>query len=681
MRSLFISGGCPPRTNVSACTDALYFACSNSVVTCHSVYLLRGGNITFLHVRPDAIVIGDDIGNVSIMSEKKYTAQVGIGDACVAVEATSASCVVQQLGQNAVPERRCEMTRFKLSTKIYCAAIVDTTVFIFSSFTVSAVDACCSFVFVGDVFGFVRVYKNNKLVTETKAHDDSIRDIKATDTNGVFVSTASQDNLVKVWKLKRNSDEKYVLEKKDVLESHSDWVMSVQWAGTDLVSSSLDNSVLLWEKKSEKSEWVNAKRLGNLSEKNKAFYNAIPFNAKYTPKPNSLCTHRCADDTADSDAVVLCQSHSGGFYLYVNDKLQCSMSGHVGEIKSLDWNGDFLLTTGVDMTVRIFHAGKEVGRAMNHGHPITDARWIHKECLYPHLDAENMQNTAESLRGCADGGLTKAFTILVASQETILRVLEPTTLFLLNQGLQGGNAFTSINSELSLTAEDRDDGSLGINESSLSDNRFSEASKAYGHYFEVSALAVCENRIFSANRASDHKFSGIFVWDKLMKNLNYVKCHDLGINKLRTSVCGAYLLAASRDKSVSLYNITRGAGEIELIKRISDHKRSVFDCGFNYDSTLFASVSRDKRLLVYNFCLEMVYEKKYECESTCMSFSMTRNVVCVGLEDGDIDVVDLDSHTSQRIQAHGKGVAAVEFNQNDMLATGGLDGIVRIFGI
>ena len=93
--------------------------------------------------------------------------------------------------------------------------------------------------------------------------------------------------------------------------------------------------------------------------------------------------------------------------------------------------------------------------------------------------------------------------------------------------------------------------------------------------------------VFSANRASGHEFSGIFIWSREMVFIGCKKCHSLGINKLRISNCGKYLLAASRDKSVSLHRISEDGRDLELVRKIEDHRRSVFDCGFNYDTSLF----------------------------------------------------------------------------------------------
>ena len=92
-------------------------------------------------------------------------------------------------------------------------------------------------------------------------------------------------------------------------------------------------------------------------------------------------------------------------------------------------------------------------------------------------------------------------------------------------------------------------------------------------------------------------------------------------------------------------------------------------------------MSRDKRLLVYCLGLEMIYEKKYEHEAICMSFSRHRNILCVGLDSGEIDILDLDTRLCKRITVHGKAVATAEFGENGLLATGGADGVLRTFSV
>ena len=667
---------------VSAYSDTLYYACTNSVLTARKIYMFREGDITFLHSCTETLLVGDAHGNILVISRRKYKAQLGIGEGSVSLKQATAYCTVHEVGRDVSDSDECEIAKFETNSKVYCACISGDTIFAFNSFQTSAVDAFSGFIFVGDIFGNLSIYKDNTYVVKTKAHDDSIKDIKSkTYEEHILIVTASQDKLIKVWKFSKNMQ---CIAKVDILEGHIDWVMGVYWNGSEIVSSSLDGSIMIWSKK-ENEGWTNTKRFGDFGGKNRAFYNAIPVNAASATD----LLHLFTNDVAARDMETLCtegsisaiigQSYSGGFYFYANGRLLSFIAGHLGEIRSIDWNRDFILTSGSDKTVRIFYRSREIGRALDHGYAINDARWLHKEELLNHgfICAEDKGDADR--RPFVGEDFTKALTISVASQETILRVLEPTFLFLSNQGLEGGNTFTSINSELSLTNEDKEDGITGINEWSLSVNRFSEINKVYGHYFEISTIAVGDFRVFSANNASDIRFAGIFIWDKKMNPFGYVKCHSLGINRLRVSACNGYLLAASRDKTISLYKITPKEGELHLVKQISDHRRSVFDCGFNYDTTLFASVSRDKRLLIYDFGFSLVYEKKYHCEATCLSFSKKKNLLCVGLESGDIDIIDVESRTSQQFKAHGKRVNVVEFNEHNELATGGMDGILRVF--
>lgn len=682
MRSLYVSGGCLQRNAASVYSDTLYYACTNSVLTPRKIYMFREADITFLRVCSDALVVGDAHGSILVVSARRYKARLGAGEDSASLAPATAYCTVHEVGEALADGEQREITKFDAGAKIHCLAVSGSTIFAFSSLQTSAVDAAGGLLFVGDIFGNLSIYKANAHVAKTKAHEDTIRDIKAKATEEHFlIVTASQDRMAKIW---RFGEDMHCIAKVDILEGHTDWVMSACWSGDEVVTSSMDGSIMVWSKK-EGDEWTSTGRLGDFGGKNKAFYNAIPIHATSTRE----LQHLFASGAAERDMEGLCaeegisatigQAHSGGFYFYANGRLLPFVSGHLGEVRSIDWNQDFILTGGADRTVRVFCRNREVGRALDHGYVINDARWLHKEKLlqYGPLCAGN--------EGSADHGslmkedFTEALTISVASQETILRVLEPTCLFLSNQGLGGGNTFTSINSELSLTNEDREEGVACINEWSLSVNRFSEVNKVYGHYFEISTVAVSESRVFSANSSSDPRFAGIFVWDKKMTPRGYVKCHSLGINRLRVSACNRYLLAASRDKTVSLYEITHGSDELRLVRQISDHRRSVFDCGFNHDTTLFASVSRDKRLLVYDLSFSLVFEKRYHCEATCMSFSRRRNLLCVGLESGDVDIVDVECLSSQSFQAHGKRVTAVEFGERDRLATGGLDGILRVF--
>lgn len=675
---LFTSGGCSARTFASTYTEDLYFICSNSVLTPEKMYMLQGADITFLGTYSGIVVVGDSRGNVCIISDSVYTGQLGIGTGSVMLDPERSFLSVQVVGIDPTESKKeVAVTKFKVEGKIHLVGMAANKVLIFNSFEFTAIDSYGDFVFVGCVFGFLKIYKKDKLVVQVKAHEDAIRDLKARPLlNNILIATGSQDKLIKIWCFSRSQGTEDEIKKVDVLEGHTDWVTSIKWDDNNLVSSSFDNSILFW--KMEDGGWRNKQRLGHFREKNRAFYNVISIQG---PGARGIVGERYATEK-QVGSIVIGQSHSGGFYLYIDEKLSPFISGHLGEIKSIDWNGEFLLTSGVDRTARIFRKNQEVSRVIEHGYPINSAIWTCRasscknSAVYDTEDAKPIENSFGE-----DSNIEKRLSIAVCSQETIIRVMEPTKLFLLSQGLKGGDVFNATNAELSLTNENQEEGSYHVNEYSLSNNRFSEGKKVYGHYFEVCAITASSSRIFSANKASDYKFSGIFIWNKEMEQIGYTKCHSLGINRLRVSNCENYLLAASRDKSVSMYKITSMDSQLDLVAKICDHRRSVFDCGFNYDSSLFGTVSRDKRLLIYTLEPSLVYEKKYEHEAMCISFSKRSNIVCVGLENGDIDILDIEAKASKRIKAHGKGVTCAEFNHTNLLATGGSDGILRVFEI
>ncbi|KAG5858892.1 hypothetical protein KMI_10g15910 [Encephalitozoon hellem] len=487
---------------------------------------------------------------------------------------------------------------------------------------------------------------------ETEGHKDSIQDIKSALIDGEgYVATSSQDETIKIWKV---IDEYPWVKHLQTLNGHTDWVYGLFWTEKgDIFSSSADNSIIYWERK---SKWEDVMRFGGKD----AFFNVMVIGSS-----------------------IIGQSRSGGFYKF-SDDLESFISGHLGEVKSIDWRGEFLLTSSLDMTSRIFYKGHEVGRPQKHGYGLTSARFLNNDSLQ----------------------------FISSAQETILRVYEPTQVFYMSciyaetkersmiesfgemsiskSGKSIDDFFPAIDhlkfaaacAELSLTNEVLEDFAFeSLNEQLLSVTTFNEIRKVYGHYFDVSDVAVSRNFIVSCNKSSLKKFSGIFVWSREFELVDYIEVHEYGIERLVFSCDGKHLAAASKDKTVSVYNVDKS---IRLSQRLEDHKRIVWDCSFSYDSKYLATCSRDRSVLVYEGPeFRVKYVSRFDCEVTSLCFSPKEHLLIIGLESGDVVTLRIEReelNVKKRSKEHGRRVSAISFNEDgSRYATGGGDGMVKVF--
>ncbi|AFN82385.1 hypothetical protein EROM_010400 [Encephalitozoon romaleae SJ-2008] len=487
---------------------------------------------------------------------------------------------------------------------------------------------------------------------EVEGHKDSIQDIKSTLIDGeAYVATSSQDETIKIWRV---TDEWPWIKHIQTLNGHTDWVYGVFWTGKgDLLSSSADKSIIYWERR---SKWEDVMRLGG----QEIFFNVLMVKS-----------------------LIIGQSRSGGFYKFT-DTLESFISGHLDGVKSIDWRGEFLLTSSLDMTSRMFYKGYEVGRPQKHGYGLTSARFLNDDSL----------------------------RFVSSAQETILRIYEPTQVFYMSciyvetrrkdvveslremnisrNGRSLDDFFPDINSlkfaavcaELSLTNEVLEDLEFeSLNEELLSVTTFNEIRKVYGHYFDVSDVAVSKDFAVSCNKSSLKKFSGIFVWNREFELIDYIEVHDYGIERLVFSRDGRYLAAASKDKTVSVYDVGKS---IRFSRRLEGHRRIVWDCSFSHDSRYLATCSRDRSVLVYEAPeFRVKYVSKFDCEATSLCFSPREYLLAIGLESGDVLIAKLggaEIKIKRRSKEHSKRVNVISFNEDGSgYATGGGDGMVKMF--
>jgi elongator complex protein 2 len=370
----------------------------------------------------------------------------------------------------------------------------------------------------------------------------------------------------------------------------------------------------------------------------------------------------------------IAQSHTGGFYRYERREssysLRYAASGHLDEISSLDWRDGLLLTSSLDMTARIYtkreNKWMEVCRPEIHGHPLKAARFLKGEKI----------------------------ELISGGHETILRLFEATRQFLLSNQLEVKNQEeyppSAVLSELSLTNEMSEDISTDkeANEYFLSAKSvFLEVKRVYGHFFEVEDVCVSDKMLVSCNRSSSKEFSGIFVWNLEFKKTQYIMLHNLGIIRMKFSDDGRFLVASSRDKTVSIYKVKTVEGEygLELVSQIKDHRRVVWDVAISYDNSFFASCSRDRRLLLYSMKeMKMVAEHEFPCEVTALSFHPSKYELSIGCEDGTLSIARITGDDKivieSKINCHGSKITCVEYSKlGEYIATGGSDSLLRVF--
>lgn len=466
------------------------------------------------------------------------------------------------------------------------------------------------------------------------AHLDSISDIKSYKNR--YIATCSQDHNIKIWNYEPSSSEIVLFQ---TLNGHTDWVNFLFWSGNFLYSASSDKTIRVWEISDQKDGgqcgfYACTDIIGGVAE----FMNVLVYQ-------NRLLGHL----------------KTGGI-----DKLQKNeyfLSGHLGEIMDLDWKNNMLVTCSLDKTSRVFFDKKERARPQKHGFSLTSIKFL----------------PSEKLRFVSSG------------QETILRMYEATQKFFIicqDKNLEkiifknhsmDDYAYSAFLSELNLTNEIASQSNdEPLSENSLATDAFKEIKKAYGHFFEIKNIAVGKDIILSCNRSALNKYGGLFVWSMDGTKIQYVPCHDLGIQKIAISPNNKLAMTVSRDKSSCLYSIENS--NLEIIKRFFDHNRIVWDCGFSRDSRLAATCSRDGSVILYDLrTFEICKTKSFSTEITSLCFSPSESYLAIGTNSGTLKILDYQLEVVEEMKAVGKSINVLRFDDTGKkIAVGGSDGLLRI---
>ncbi|ERL86558.1 hypothetical protein D910_03965 [Dendroctonus ponderosae] len=187
-------------------------------------------------------------------------------------------------------------------------------------------------------------------------HEDWVRglDFALNGQGELLLASSSQDSTVRIWKLPEGGEAQL----EAVLAGHEGWVYSVHWGpqAAQLLSASIDNSLIIWEPDEASGLWLESARLGEVGGNVLGFYGG-----------------------AFSGNRVVAHSYHGAFHIWAQDAggrwaPASKVGGHFDAIADLAWDprGAFVYTAGADQTVRIHGPWEggwaEFGRPQVHGY-------------------------------------------------------------------------------------------------------------------------------------------------------------------------------------------------------------------------------------------------------------------------------------------------------------------------
>ncbi|GEQ71182.1 hypothetical protein JCM33374_g4863 [Metschnikowia sp. JCM 33374] len=553
-------------------------------------------------------------------------------------------------------------------------------------------------------------------------HEDWIKCLSfVTEKDGLdyILASGSQDRYIRLWRLRLNeaiddSDEDdsrlVLLSNKQykfslgpdraafsfeaLIMGHDDWVTDLKWHPSlaadqsgctarklQLLSSSADTALMVWEMDADSGIWVSASRLGELSIKGAStatgasggFWSCLWFNdpessAQYilaSGKTGAIRVYQCTDPETNTWESVL------------------GVTGPVREVTDVVWSqeGTYVLATSLDQTTRLLAPWKS-NRQANETSSVT---W--HEFARPQIHGYDMI--------CVDN--VSATKFVSGGDEKILRVFEMTQSIngLLNKfcGVPDfataealpeaaslpvlGLSNKAANEQLEAgEAQQREEDYENEGENQKTENNdvlaslqgppledhlqrhtlFPELEKLYGHGYEITCCATSPSNslIASACRSNSSKHAVIRIFNAKNDFLlvdEVLKGHNLTIVSLEFSPDGQYLIAVSRDRQFSLWRVVgEDTGTFELVElNPKAHSRIIWDCSWAPKGTdIFVTGSRDKGIKVWK-----VQHNKVEMTSHFKTDFAITSVACYQKELVSGQVLISVGHENGRISLYG----------------------------
>jgi len=149
--------------------------------------------------------------------------------------------------------------------------------------------------------------------------------------------------------------------------------------------------------------------------------------------------------------------------------------------------------------------------------------------------------------------------------------------------------------------------------------------------------------VASSCKASHQQYAAVMLWDtKTWRKVAELIHHNLTVTRLRFSPDSSKLLSVSRDRDWAVFS-TADPYQLLASSNKGPHSRIIWDCAWFKDSCSFLTVSRDKRLLVWQSEGESytkVVDEKFDSSITAVDVcrGATPQYVAIGFETGQITI-------------------------------------------
>lgn len=463
-----------------------------------------------------------------------------------------------------------------------------------------------------------RVHRGKELPAQAAAASDP--------TVGAYLPGKSPSN--KAHRFQAGGDgaaDDYSVTFESLLFNHDDWIYSAKWhhhrrgGQLQLLSTSADNSLAVWERDPGSGIWVTTARLGEISREKGATTATGSIGGFWTGL------------WAPAGTAILTLGRTGAWRRWDWDAARgawgpaLAVSGHTRPVTGVAWapRGEYLLSTSADQTTRLHAPWRrqqqqqeeeassssgstwhEMARPQIHGYDLNCVDALSATRFVSGADEKLMRvfsmpravarmletvtgkfMVADETQGAQDGNSSAAAIIDRMPDAANMPVLGLSNKATVEQPDDVGDEQASATAAVSPEASRDDeavDPAAAVRRSALAPARppleealsrytlWPEAEKLYGHGYELSCLAASPDGrlVASACRASglNHAVVRVFEtaprWAELRPPL---AAHALTATRLRFSPDGdgAYLLSVGRDRQWAVFEKKKHRDEVK----------------------------------------------------------------------------------------------------------------------
>ncbi|CAM1508308.1 Fc.00g051560.m01.CDS01 [Cosmosporella sp. VM-42] len=444
-----------------------------------------------------------------------------------------------------------------------------------------------------------------------------------------------------------------------LLLGHEDWIYSARWCRRDdgnlqLLSTSADNSLAIWEADSSSGIWVSMVRLGEISREKGA--------TTATGSTGGFWTGLWSPDGAS----VACLGRTGSWrrweYIASEDSWRpcVAITGHTKAVTGISWSskGDYLLSTSSDQTTRLHTRWKrsgendtwhEMSRPQIHGYDLNCIDTLGASQFVSGADEKLMRVFGEPK--AVASMLNRLGGIGGVNTEDMPDAANMPVLGLSNKAIDAVDEDAEIEAVDDRDREAMDPASmvkksyLEIDhppyEETLSRHTlWPETEKLYGHGYEISCLAASHDGklVASACKASsmNHAVIRLFETERWTELRPVLTAHSLTATRIRFSKDDRFLLSVGRDRQWAVFERAPDddAGYKLVQANPKGHTRMILDAAWAPSETpLFATAGRDKQVRIWaakqddGGKLQFTQAAAVKCEASVTSVDFIPDVI------------------------------------------------------